>query len=508
MKLCVRLYFLAFLLALLSRSWASPTEIMHSLVVNEPADCYPPSGLMISNVTATTARAVWNPVSGATAYQVFYRLYNEQTWTMVQTTDNTIRLSALASASRYAMAVGALCVSGSSGPGNTTTFHTQPASDSIRLGIEPTVMPQERLSSIGNDLPTDIDPGLSKNAPLGGGTKGGGGGGTGGVKGSDPVRCDPASTTTQRSSLYLRMPERASACSTYRSARQDGVNICAPGSIAALDSLRTGRGLNFEYKCDAPDYADNDRLREFRIYTSTGLSGTRTIDGETARIPNKLTLDRENGNQYTIWDDQRQEIWLQGKIGLGGFALGDRLTNSHMDRAFRLNIRGLVGDMDGVNTSRAIFADGLIQVTRDVTMPNTPFFMTTVTGDVAINRDNAKFFSGRNAGKETIVMFGNGDMTSKGRICANRVSVMIDPACVPDFVFDESYKLMSLDSVEAYVKLNKHLPEVPSAAQVGADGLDVGEMNLILLKKVEELTLHVIALKKQIQAMEQNQAKH
>jgi hypothetical protein len=81
------------------------------------------------------------------------------------------------------------------------------------------------------------------------------------------------------------------------------------------------------------------------------------------------------------------------------------------------------------------------------------------------------------------------------------------PSCVPDFVFDESYQLMSLDSVEADVKQNKHLPEVPSAAQVGADGLDVGEMNLILLKKVEELTLNVIALKKQINAMEQNQNK-
>lgn len=66
----------------------------------------------------------------------------------------------------------------------------------------------------------------------------------------------------------------------------------------------------------------------------------------------------------------------------------------------------------------------------------------------------------------------------------------------PDYVFEPSYNLPSLSELEQYIKTNKHLPEVPSASEVKENGLSLGEMNAILLKKVEELTLHLIELKK------------
>jgi len=73
---------------------------------------------------------------------------------------------------------------------------------------------------------------------------------------------------------------------------------------------------------------------------------------------------------------------------------------------------------------------------------------------------------------------------------------------VPDYVFDDKApRPMSLPEVERFVKKNKHLPEVPSAAEMKRDGMDVAGMNLLLLKKVEELTLHVIEQEKQIQAL-------
>lgn len=66
-----------------------------------------------------------------------------------------------------------------------------------------------------------------------------------------------------------------------------------------------------------------------------------------------------------------------------------------------------------------------------------------------------------------------------------------------DFVFDADYKLKSLTEVEAFIKENKHLPDVPSAKDVvEAGGFNVAEMNKILLQKVEELTLHMIAMEK------------
>ncbi|RXK82903.1 TMF family protein [Filimonas effusa] len=68
----------------------------------------------------------------------------------------------------------------------------------------------------------------------------------------------------------------------------------------------------------------------------------------------------------------------------------------------------------------------------------------------------------------------------------------------PDYVFDSSYQLPSLSHVETFIKENKHLPEVPSAAEVKKEGLDLGENQAILLKKIEELTLYIIGQNKQI----------
>jgi len=66
----------------------------------------------------------------------------------------------------------------------------------------------------------------------------------------------------------------------------------------------------------------------------------------------------------------------------------------------------------------------------------------------------------------------------------------------PDYVFEKEYDLLSLLDLEAYINQNKHLPEVPSAKQMAEEGLNLKEMNLLLLKKVEELTLHLIEVNK------------
>jgi hypothetical protein len=71
----------------------------------------------------------------------------------------------------------------------------------------------------------------------------------------------------------------------------------------------------------------------------------------------------------------------------------------------------------------------------------------------------------------------------------------------PDYVFNETYNLRSLNEVEQYINENKHLPEIPSAAQIKKDGIDLVEMNMTLLKKVEELTLYVIEQNKKIEAL-------
>lgn len=88
----------------------------------------------------------------------------------------------------------------------------------------------------------------------------------------------------------------------------------------------------------------------------------------------------------------------------------------------------------------------------------------------------------------------------EGSIGARRVKV--NPTGWADFVFEPGYELRGLNEVEDYIKINKHLPEIPSASEVEQEGLDIGEMNKKLLQKVEELTLYVIEQQKQIKQLQ------
>ena len=93
-----------------------------------------------------------------------------------------------------------------------------------------------------------------------------------------------------------------------------------------------------------------------------------------------------------------------------------------------------------------------------------------------------------------------------GKAIAEEIVIKLQ-ANWPDYVFENSFKLTPLNQLESYVKANKHLPEVPTAAEVDANGLQLGEMNMILLKKVEELTLYIIEQDKIIQNQKAAQAK-
>lgn len=123
------------------------------------------------------------------------------------------------------------------------------------------------------------------------------------------------------------------------------------------------------------------------------------------------------------------------------------------------------------------------------------------TGDFAINgevsSDNAIAFVASNStiGQHVFRVYGNGQVMCK------EVKVTLDGWS--DYVFDENYKLKSLDEVEAYINLNKHLPDVPSAQEVIENGSNLGEMDAVLLQKIEELYLYVLQMKKENDALKQ-----
>jgi hypothetical protein len=92
------------------------------------------------------------------------------------------------------------------------------------------------------------------------------------------------------------------------------------------------------------------------------------------------------------------------------------------------------------------------------------------------------------------------EIKSNGSVYAREFYVQV--TSFPDYVFDRKYKLLPISELENYLNLNKHLPNVPSAKEVEASGLPLGELQRISLEKTEELYLYVIELNKKFE--EQN----
>jgi len=94
----------------------------------------------------------------------------------------------------------------------------------------------------------------------------------------------------------------------------------------------------------------------------------------------------------------------------------------------------------------------------------------------------------------------------KGSMIAEKVVVKLYGNW-PDFVFSKNHKRLSLPELETYINQNSHLPDVPSAEEVEKGGIDLGTMDATLLQKIEELTLYVIELKKEIEALKKEAGK-
>ena len=93
-------------------------------------------------------------------------------------------------------------------------------------------------------------------------------------------------------------------------------------------------------------------------------------------------------------------------------------------------------------------------------------------------------------------------MSIDGKLVCEEVKVQLS-ADWADYVFDENYKLLPLVEVEAFIEANNHLPNIPSADQLEQTGLDLSAMNILMMQKIEELTLYVIELDKQNKLLQQ-----
>ena len=125
---------------------------------------------------------------------------------------------------------------------------------------------------------------------------------------------------------------------------------------------------------------------------------------------------------------------------------------------------------------------------------------STITSNSNLTYDGSTFAI--NASSIASVNYSQYKLAVNGNAIFTRVKVR-ESNVWPDYVFENTYKLPTLKEVEAFIKKHKHLPEVPSAAEVKKEGLDIGDNQAMLLKKIEELTLYVIEQNKKIEELQE-----
>lgn len=124
-----------------------------------------------------------------------------------------------------------------------------------------------------------------------------------------------------------------------------------------------------------------------------------------------------------------------------------------------------------------------------------------VNGTILFHEGDNKYLS---VGNDKLI-FGSKEFAItaafNGKIWTNEIEVSTDSWS--DYVFENDYLLLPINEVEDFINKNKHLPGVPSEKEVIEEGINLGEMDAILLKKIEELTLYVIELKKELEEVKQ-----
>ena len=232
---------------------------------------------------------------------------------------------------------------------------------------------------------------------------------------------------------------------------------------------------------------------------------TSDIDDGFLRLEN-------NANPYVYFDSSTATYtdWgiqdFQGKLKLIASGATNGLVMTTGDTYGRVGI-GTDAPLARLHVQQ-IENDGT-NATLRIQYGSSTTYMLADNNEIDVMGPGAKLYLNYNSENPTIInanggYVGIGTTTPDNALDVNgtvRAKEIIVDAVWSDFVFSKGYDLMSLDEVAAYIGANKHLPGVPSAAEVAAGGVSLGDTQAILLQKIEELTLHAIEQNKQIQQL-------
>jgi hypothetical protein len=147
------------------------------------------------------------------------------------------------------------------------------------------------------------------------------------------------------------------------------------------------------------------------------------------------------------------------------------------------------------NPGAALEVDAPVNTTGFISLSNQ-------TGDYGygivskVNRDLTKSFAMQNNGVEKFLIYGNGNTYIDGTLKVKEIFVQTNVWA--DYVFAKNYHRMPINELASFIDKNKHLPEMPTTEEITKTGINVAQTQVLLLQKVEELTLYVIDQNKQL----------
>lgn len=214
---------------------------------------------------------------------------------------------------------------------------------------------------------------------------------------------------------------------------------------------------------------------------STAPIARLDINGTGSHVLNftNKIIDADNLDMLSVQSLNKSSVLNLVSSRSDAGALGGLLfTTTHGWMDSHANIAGIVGGRVGTDAT----AGGYLS-------------FWTKDGSGAIPRENMRITHDGKVAIGTVDPRGF-KLAVAGKAVAEEVVVQLQTNW-PDYVFENGYHLPSLLELEEFIVENKHLPEVPTANDVKRNGLSLGDMNAVLLKKVEELTLHMIELSKE-----------
>jgi hypothetical protein len=224
---------------------------------------------------------------------------------------------------------------------------------------------------------------------------------------------------------------------------------------------------------------------------NVGIGGNAGTGTAVMNVSNNVLIGRRAG--YVIATGANNNIMI-------GYQAGDNVTTAASNILIGYNIDAPSATTNGqLSIGNLIFGKGIDGTGTTLSSGNVGIGTNAPNTNAKLDVSGNIFSSGKIAiGTTDMVKIGSYSLAVNGDAIFNKVKVKLYTAW-PDYVFHSNYPLRPLSEVEKFIQQNKHLPEVPSAREAEENGLDLGDNQAILLKKIEELTLYLIEQNKKIE---------